>query len=118
MAVDDSEKIAPMVIATRQSSPSTNAPTVTTRAVPSTCKPAQPQQLVAHRPKRSRFQFQPDQEQHHHHAKLGEMLQFGDFVGGMADELADDDARPADSPAPIQGPAAMPCGTAMTIAIR
>ena len=36
---------------------------------------AQPEQLAAHCPQPLRFEFQPDDEQHHHHAEFGEDLQ-------------------------------------------
>ena len=36
---------------------------------------AQPGELAAHRPQAPRLHFQPDDEQHHHHAEFGEDLQ-------------------------------------------
>jgi hypothetical protein len=40
-------------------------------------KHAQPDELLAHFPKHGRLQLKANQKQHHHHAKLGEMLHFG-----------------------------------------
>ena len=40
---------------------------------------AQPQQLVAHIPQCTRFQFKSDQEQHHHNTKFGKVLEILGF---------------------------------------
>ena len=47
---------------------------------------------MAHRPKHAWFEFQSDQKQHHHHAKLSVVLQGYRFVTHQTDDGTDDDA--------------------------
>ena len=47
---------------------------------------AKAKQAVAHLPQGAGLQLQPDQEQHHHHAEFGEVLQVGGFAPGEAEQ--------------------------------
>ena len=73
MAVEDIARINPTARDAFHGNPTQNATRPRSTAVPTTCKPAQAKNRPPHLPQQGGPQFEPDHEQHHDDADLGEV---------------------------------------------
>jgi hypothetical protein len=93
IAVEDIARIKPTASEDFHGRPIQSATRPTATAVPNTCNPPSPENRPPHLPQQRGTQLEPDHEQHHHHAELGEVHHIASAIDEAQRVRSDDGSR-------------------------